>query len=443
MKYMPLSEPFLLGRQIASVRPEDRFFRKMTEVVSLLAVLVLLADIPKIAFLPVSPRFLLLAVAIVLCFMHSRTYFVTALKEMPSALVWFLALILVVGSIKLSPRAVASCFEGFAVFVAIFCLMTCRPGAERRMMRTLALFYMASGIWMMLSAFTPEPFATIRQYVYAGHLGRTQFDELAMATPTGFAFNHYVMGYQLAVGVVLTLLLCFFEKGKWRILWLIGSFIGGAALIVSSQRSAILGVAAALSIFLLHTKRKGVLLMAIVVASVVFFTIDKFVAPRIEVGTISSKLENEQDYQTRLRWQFAALRIIAERPFGGLLEKLNWEEEAQNNGADFAYYGGDVKFVHNAYLGNALFYGWSSVLLILMMLRYVIRRMVMNVLDSRFAGCPSRPYALISVLAVISVMLQAMFHNANIFTLEPSSFTIFSSACACMWLLRRQKGVGC
>jgi O-antigen ligase len=294
----------------------------------------------------------------------------------------------------------------------------------------------------MLSTFIPEPFATVRQFLYAGHLGRFMFSEVEMAYPTGFTFSHFVMGYQLSVALVLTLLLGYVEKGPWKLFWLAGSLLLAVAVLLSGQRSILPALAVAFSIFFMHTRRMRLVLLLVFVIGLGYFLLPEMPVTTALVETMSSKLEKD-DYDTRMSWQLAALRIIAEKPSGNLFGGLNWEQEALNQGADFAFYQNREKAVHNAYLGNALNYGWAGAVLVLLTLWHILRRLLARVLDRTYSGCASRPYALICVIALIAVMVQALFHNSNLFTLEPSTWIIFSAACAWVWLMRREKRDGC
>ena len=310
------------------------------------------------------------------------------------------------------------------------------------MTRVLALFYTASGCWMILSTLVPGPFASIRGFLYAGHLERFVGSELLMAYPTGFTFAHFDMGYQLSVGMVLALLLLYQEKGPWKLWWLVSSLLLMAAVIVSGERSIIPATALALVIFLTHTRRVRLALFLVLVAGLGFWLVERMDISVANVEMISSKLEKE-DINSRISWQMAALRIIAERPIGDILGELNWNQEALDQGADFDVYGGKVKAVHNSYLGNALNYGWLGAALVLMTIWQIFRHLLRRVINRAYSRCPSQPYAFICVVALIAAMVQALFHNANLFTLEPSTWVIFSVASAWVWLMRREKRAGC
>jgi len=430
----------LKGRR--NVRPTDRLVARVAEAILLLTLLVMLADIPKIGFFPVSPRFFLLPLALFLVFMTVPTLLRAAFRELPLALVAFLWLVLVVGAFQASIRAPVIFLEGLAVFAVVFCLATSGTGAALRMTRVLALFYTASGAWMILSTFAPGPFALIRGFLYAGHLDRFVGSELLMAYPTGFTFAHFGMGYQLSVGMVLTLLLVYAEKGLWKLWWLASSIILLAAVILSGQRSTIPAIAVAMVIFLIHTRRMRGALLLVFIAGLGFWFLQKMDISAANVETMAGKVEKEDSF-ARISWQVAALRIIAERPSGDMFGELNWDQAALDQGGDFDIYGGKVKAVHNAYLGNALQYGWLGAALVLMTIWHIFRRLLGRVLDKTYSRCPSHPYALICVLALISAMVQALFHNANLFTLEPSTWIIFSAASAWVWLMRREKRAGC
>jgi O-antigen ligase len=425
-----------------NVRSIDRLFDRFAEATAMLTVYVFLAGVPKVSFLPVSPLFFLLPLALMLVLLTTSTPLKTVFRQLPLALAGYLLLVLTVGVLKLSPAAVVIFLTGPTLFALIFCLMTSIRGGALRLTRGVAIFYLASGAWMILSTFIPEPFASIRHFVYAGHLGRFQFSELEMAYPTGFTFGHYIMGYQLSVGLVLTLLLSYVERGRWKLFWLASSLLLAVAVILSGQRSILPALAVAFGIFLLHTRRLRLVVVLVVITGLGFGLLTEMPLTSALVQTMPDKLEKD-DYSTRMSWQLAALRIIAEKPGGDLFGGLNWEQEALDQGADFAYYHNREKAVHNAYLGNALHYGWPGAVLVLLTLGYILRRLLFKVLNKRYSGCPSRPYAFTCVLALMAVMAQALFHNADLFTLEPSTWIIFCIACAWVWLMRREAGEAC
>lgn len=435
----------LRGGRIAG--PIDRLLSTLAETVTLLMVFVMLADIPKVGFFPVSPLFLLILGAFFLVLLTTSAPIEIALREFPLALWGFLILALAVGVSKFEVRAIVVFFAGPAVFVVIFCRMTCSKGMALRMTRGIALFYLASGTWLLLSTLRPELFAAVRQFLYAAHQERFAGGDLLMAYPTGLTFGHFAMGYQLSVGMILALLLVPVEKGAWKFCWLVTSLLLAVAVILSGQRSVIPAIAVALGIFLMHGRRLRVAILLILLAGLGFLLTQGMdttasSAPGLEAQLMSKKIEKD-DYSTRLGWQVAALRIITKNPFGNIFGELDWEKEAGEHGADFEIYEGQTKAVHNAYLGNALEYGWIGLALVLMTIWLIVRNLLWRVLDRAYSRCQSQPYALICVLALVSAMVQALFHNANLFTWEPSTWIIFSTACAWVWLMRREKRARC
>ncbi len=423
------------------LRPTDRLFARLGEGLALLTILVMLADIPKIGYFPISPRFFLLPSALFLISMFTPFHLRTAFREIPPAIVAFLGLVLLAGAFQASPRPLVIFWEGLATFALIFGLATGSSGKALRLTRVLTLFYVVSGSWMILSTFIPEPFANIRGFLYAGHLDRFTGSNLIMAYPTGLTFGHFAMGYQLSVGLVLALLLIQTDKGLWRLVWLSGSLILMAAVILSGQRSILPALGVALGLFLLHRRRIRIALLVMGIAGLGLWFFHQMEISKTPLTMMFQKLEHD-DYRSRISWQLAALRIIVERPMGDLFGELNWDQEALDHGADFDVYGGTIKAVHNAYLGNALQYGWIGAALVLWAIWHILNQCLGRVLNPTYFRCPSQPYALLCVLALIAVMVQALFHNADLFTLEPSSWVIFSLAGAWVWLLRREKRAG-
>ena len=248
-------------------------------------------------------------------------------------------------------------FEGLLTFLIIFGVMISNTQRAILITRFTAIVLTISAIWLLGSNFIEEPFTSIRQYLYAAQVVRYAAGHIYMQDKTGLTFNHFAMGYQLSAGFMLVVFLVFIEKRRWRLFWLFSSIIMIVGITLAAQRSAIAAIGSAFVIFFLYKKRIKYLMAVIAVAVLILFSSNYLESRNYGIETISQKFVMRTDTMARLGWQLAALKIIAERPAGNIFENLNWEQESVKKGADYAAYGWNIKYVHNAYLGSMLSLG--------------------------------------------------------------------------------------
>lgn len=396
-----------------------------------------LSGIPKIAFLPISPKYLLFLVIIVLLLIGQKKKDWRLIYRSGRPLWFYFILILFVIALKFNIHRAIGPFEG--ILLLFFTIVLVGSSIERAVLltRCIALFTFFSAVWYLGNLLFYDTFLLMRQGIYGSMIDPENPKTLvALGRPTGLTFNHHIMGYHMAASVVIVALLIFVEKKRiYKVFWTLAFPLVFLATLLTAQRSLI--PAAGLAFFLyfvLIDARKIVYL--IMVAVLVFVIAEITVVSDVNyanVRQLQSRFESEEDIPSRLGWQVAALKVIANNPLG-LTE--DWAAEAESAGADFSYFS-DTTSVHNSYLGIMLEYGWLSILAIIVVLRFLIRKIVIVLRYSRFMV--GGGYATVIAFTLISLLFQAMFHNAGIFTNEPVSFMTMSLFIAWINVLRFQE----
>ena len=419
-------------------RPVEVLFRRLTTVFTCLLIFIFIATIPKLPGSPASPKYFLIMALFSLILVQNKDRLAAGFKNFPLIVMCYFIVAAVSSLARSSPNGVVAAGEGLMMYVIVFGVMISGYNQARFITRYTALLLVVSALWMIASSFIEEPFQSIRQFVYSGHMERFDLAYIQMANKTGLTFSHFSMGYQLAGGIILTVFLFLTEQGRWKIFWAISSGAMCIAILIASQRSVIPAVAFVLILYWFLNKKRSIKYIFLIgaVFAVIFFA-GKYYLDRYQFAdTIYSKFETQEDTRHRLGWQQVAMRIIAEKPVGNFFGELDWEDESLARGADYSEFGGEVKYVHNGYLAVMLSLGWAGVILVAGTLWYFIKNIFKPSLAQGETN-PYLPFAALTSLALISDFIQAMFHNSSIFSLEPTTWILFTLAGGWVYLMRR------
>ena len=401
--------------------------------------LLLLYDIPKIQPLPFSPRFIFIGLMGLLLIKQGSLFF-HALKIFPKPLLLFFVLIFATSLFPFSLRGVLMLLEVLIAFAFITVTMQANPEKAIRFTRFLAILVLFSNIWLIGSLLLKEPFMTIRQFLYGGHLGHFNEAYLTIQQPTGLTFNHFTMGYQVVVGTVLVFSLYLADKNRWKVFWIVMLVPMLMGVFYVAERSTIPAILLpVMFIFFMQKRWKLVGLLGMIGG---FFLLAMNYLPLYHetgVPTLQSRIEQTDGIKERLSWQVVAIKIIAEKPFGNLTGELDWENESLEKGADFSYYEGHIFAVHNAFLGEMLSFGWLGVILVVGTLLVISKRIFVPLLSGRYKIFYYKSYADAASLALMASMIQALFHNSSLFSLDPSSWIIFCIAMGWQRILCNEK----
>ena len=419
---------WLLVMAKITLRGESLF--RIISVANYCALLVLyIPSIPKIDSMPVAPKYFFFALTLALFFANTNNVRLLKINKETVALllcILFMGLILMASG---SYRGLLSLCEPIVIFLATWLAIGGRKQNALFVTKLVAALLLFSSMWLLGSIFFVEPFLSVREYLYASKVvSGDPINLLSMSRPTGLTFHHFIMGYQISIGTILAVFFFLYEKRP------IGKIFAGAAffvmvlgMLLSGQRSAMVAVSGAILVYIIMKKRYkiAVLLFAITVIAMLFTNKigDNFFGGTLPWGTTQSKFISASDAPSRFGWQIAALRSMTSSPLGHILEGKSWDVEAIEEGADFSEFGYTTKAIHNSYIGTALKYGWIGGALIFSAIFLLIRSIVRNV--STTICCDKYNTYFVAVgIALLAGLIQALFHNASIFTSEPSSCVI-------------------
>jgi|GEM_PF-3980451 len=399
-------------------------------------------SIPKLGLLPLAPRFILLGGGLFLLIQY-KDRFIEALSHFFVPLYFYFLVVGLLGLINLQLRDILIPLEAVLSFSLIFVVLNLGMVKAVVLTRAVALIILLSVLWFFASLVLGGVFMQGRYYLYSGELSKYLIGDVELERATGLALMHVNMGYQICLGLTLSIFLYLAENRIWKKFWLVITIVMIAGLIYVAQRSTIPAVASVCVLAaLLGRKWKNLILITGLLSLscvIIFFAAD------FEWGKVNlqSRVENVADTHARIGWQIAALKVIASSPMGNLSGGLNWEERSVEMGADYSYYGWDIKAVHNSYLGRVINYGWGAGLLILFVSYLFYRHVAKPILSTQYSDSKYKLYAESSVYAFIALSVQALFHNASMYTLEPASWVAFSLSCAWAALLKKESLHGC
>ena len=239
---------------------------------------------------------------------------------------------------------------------------------------------------------------------------------------TGFTATLFDYGYQLAAifPVCITLCIGHYDK-KIRFLGFIAFVFISYCIGVSGQRSAAIGAISSsmlLLLFLRGKKKIYLILLLLILFSLLFFV------PGIGANYLIIKVQSYSDYEWRSSLQIRAIDTILDYPLGLFLSNTKWAKIAKD------LIGVENISAHNAYLVHVLNMGWLAAIWIAFTLGLSLLKFFRK-LQISFANGEKYYYMRLGLtLGFVSVLLNALFHNASLFTLESSTIILY---CA-LWM---------
>ena len=404
------------------------------------------ASIPKIAFLPVSPKYFLFIFTIGLLILSKRTVRFPNLYSLAGPIVLFLIMTMLYSFVQQNVREMIAPLEGIVLMAVTMMIVGSNKQRCILLTRLFAMFTVFSAVWFFCCLLFYDSFMAIRKIVYAGYYEPDDaFSIAAMVRPTGLTFNHHIMGYQMTAGVVLVGCLVLLDKSSsWRRLWMLLFPVMVLALICTAQRSTLPAVVLSFvgyTLFVLSRKRRLImkkLVFGVIFCIVVIYSVNMMSFGSQYLKTLSIRFTHENDIRSRLGWQAAAVKIILETPLGMRVEGKSWETESLRKGADYSAFGGTVMDVHNGYLLIMLTYGWMGVSFVIASLWFLTRRMLW-IIRSITIRSVSEEYAIAVTFTLIALLLQALFHHASIFKNDNISCLVLSLFLVWVNVLRKDR----
>lgn len=380
-------------------------------------------EIPKMGPLPLSPVFFFQSLYLLYCLMNPLDVFKAFHTEAGKGFLiiiscwfyqYFTAITFANGSfLDMKLVEIAGIFFGLRYFI--------KNNPERAIWATriLAGILTISMAWFTGEIISGAP-SPIRLAIYL------RGDEHAFMGSTidqnGLSPHLFKFGYQIAVLSPLTIIMCFIEKKwHWKIIWIIGGVFSIFALIFAGERSVVFAVGFVLFLFLYKRKHLGLAILIVLMVLISLFISSK-VSIRQSIFTRLQSEKGEREAIERMRLQLHGLKIAANNPLGLIFTGTDWEEEALSSDVDFTVWHGNIIAVHNGYLVRVISYGWIlGIFVILVFLRLF---KTMRTLFSQKVNSEEIKYAQAVALSLISVLIQALFHNSSILSFDPTSVTV-------------------
>ncbi len=296
----------------------------------------------------------------------------------------------------------------------------------------LGLFFAGSFLFFLATVFAPA----VREWRSAVYLtSETTLASLENGALTeeamtvqqgGFTPYLHLFGYQIAAGLALVFALAALDRARFAWLWFGPTALGVLTLFLAGQRSAILGFFVA-CVGVIALRRRvwiGVGLgvgLAVLVGVVIH--VSSGVTDLREYNVIDRVQTGESDFGARLELQWWALRESLTHPFGLIGAGLDYFDIAPD------LLGPRIVAPHNGYLTRLLLFGWPVGLLTLFMFWIIVRLGMAS--WRRFDGSREATLEMTVLLALVSVMANALFHNASFATFNPETLITLYLFAAC------------
>jgi len=310
----------------------------------------------------------------------------------------------------------------FVTTIALFRSFAVDARSFVRLCRTFYVVLVASSGLLFLSYAVPAFGLGLRVVLFGeGALERPY--------PAGLSQLVHVYGYQVAALCGVTIALLARDLLAWPVPALRVAALtvhASMTVLLGMQRSAILGIAAAAAVIITHLRVRRLVYWGTIFTLVAALVILLFPASELLDATVIGK--DRQDTSKSMRWalQTETIEIILEHPWGLILEQREW-------GPDLFKWGGALSGTglsgHNAYLMTLAYLGLPALILI----GLVLWNGISAVISSGFGRLdgPGGPWPAAMVAAMIATMINALFHNASLFSAEGS--TIFAYVAVCHW----------
>ncbi len=242
----------------------------------------------------------------------------------------------------------------------------------------------------------------------------------------GFTPYLHLFGYQISAGLALVFALATLRGSRACWLWFGPTALGVMTLFLAGQRSAFLGFLIAFAGVILLRRRfwTGLLLtggLGLLVALVIYAS--EGVGDLREYNVVDRVQAGDSDFTSRLALQWWALRESLVHPFGLVGAGLDYFEIAPD------LLGPRIVAPHNGYLTRLLLFGWPVGFLTVFMF-WVILRMG-RASWRRYDGSPDAIMEMTMFLTLVSVMANALFHNASFATFNPETLVTLYLYGAC------------
>lgn len=401
-----------------------------------------IALIPKTLGLPFAPKYICMALGILLFLLKRDKKFIFESIGMLDFVLLFVFYMVFVYVTAGSYASAVKFVEGILFTISGAAAVNNDPKKAQLFTKVIAGVFVLSAFWFLASLWVGDPFLYWHQLFYASNfaeIDRSNALQLEVYRPTGFVFNHFTFGYQMAAGMVLVGLIALIRRNT---LWTIFFLIVSIAAILSGQRSVIPAVIVSLLLFFLFQDLKKAIVYIAIFAVVMFLTvlgvnkINKTFKNSPWRSVFQKYTEKKDDVSDRLSWQIAAVKVIFKNPLGTSYENKDWSKLLKEAGATYRAYQGTVFYIHNGYIMYIVRYGWLMIVITGGIILLLWRKLFWL---TRHIHLTNARYAMAAAFATISVFFQALFHNSSLYSNEPSTWAVFSLLCIWLCCLRNEQ----
>lgn len=391
-------------------------------------------EVPKSTVgLPVSPSRLFMVFYIYISLIHKKELHQSIHSYSAKIALLFFILIIyqyIIQSIMYGTQKNLSILDitGIILCLKIFIRNNVRKGLWA--VRILGVILTISMTWYIVEVTRGSPIP-LRMSIYHSVFQMQDSNKIRalQSALNGLSTYLFAFGYQVAAAVPLCVMMVTTEKSnRWRIFWIFGSISSILSLIFSAERSVLAASSISLILFIFisgigkSTKIKRTLWFFFIFIISVNIFYEKIALVTTYERQLFSRFEDEniaEDNISRMNLQITALKVILNNPLGLSIKKESWADAAKEQGEDFVFWNERVQTVHNGYLGRIIIYGWVFGLLeilILTRLLFAIKRSVFHQYDPK-----KKIITQVLALTLLSILIQALGHNASIFTFNPVS----------------------
>jgi hypothetical protein len=295
--------------------------------------------------------------------------------------------------------------------------------------KSIVIILLLSAFYHLLFAFINQPFSNLWESMYRSRpvLSDEIITTYGSVKACGLTSWAHLYGYQMAALLPILFVFLMVSK-KINLIYWIGLFACLTSIFILGQRSVVVSLVVVycyLTLKLFNKKRNLKISTLIAVFVFILFSANSFYSSDVFKSIKARTSDNRIKYESvaRFELQKITLTILVQNPEG-----LVWSEESYGDHAFkynpiiFSAWGRDIAS-HNGYLTFAVQLGWAAAVLVIFVVYRMIRianDLLINYQKQGIFGV----WSLAIPLSFISLLVNALGHNASLFSLETTTVLI-------------------
>lgn len=326
--------------------------------------------------------------------------------------------------------------------LTLFALACTKPVELKRIIFTISIGITISAMFGLLIYHIGEPFQSIRDWLLQSTKVKSGISGKGMWI-SGLSGEHFLFGYLIGVAPVIALVCTQLSRFKW--IWIILFLLMSYTLYLNAERAALVGALLGVAYLLIRWRLVKTLYVCIGVS---LFLAAYVLKPNTEMVAMESSVhgasltsrfvKTDAGTTERLDWLKAGILSVLEHPFSGVSDQEYQSAFFENDITVVNSPDRKIPYVHNHYVNTGLkigIIGWMIVFFYLQALNKIFKQIfAVSVTEEQerkiFEG---------GAIALISVMLVALFHNSGIFFNEPVTVCLTGLLIAIYQALYNQK----